>query len=1523
MAPVVIDLTSSPEPDESPARAAKLHLQNFKPRSQKAKNGPEPRPLPPDNAYRARNGTTAPSHPHGLPLPQALSERAGVTDATARKITPTPFPLAQPLSAASNSTRSSSSALNLASNSLHSKPKALPLSALMSRGTSSATPVKSTEVPATRVDKAAPEVIAIDDDSDNASLSDSSDSGINAILQAELDGIRPFKRRKVEESIKTSTSANKSKINRGPTSVSISQASKADNKAGTNSAATPRGQSVVAVRSSATDRETARPRSPEQFSGPRLEGAGTSRSSQRLDVAAEGIPRATIKGTDPDDGLQGAHLRSFGGDLNAPQDYHSGTTSMAPASPEHTRDPAAVKKIHFPDTNHESDRSLSRNSIANLTQSQSRRLPYSSSEDEVLLRLRDIEKLDWRDILPYMPGRTIGSISGHYSELKAKSRKGTKGAFSRAPATAVSVPQATAPQEHIPKAVVTPLSKPAPYSPEEDQLLVKLRGTDNLEWNDILSYFPDRTMGSISGHYGQIKARPEKEGQTSPVGMHSTVHGNNHGVPYSAEEDALLKKLKEVDGLSWEDIIPHFSGRTRGSLQVRYSSKLKSASKIGHPSPKLQQLAAHNKINATQRGPYSADEDALILKLRNEGLNWDQMIPHFSGRTAGALAVRYSSKLKDRATSLSSLYAGDVCQDSTDDDSAARPKRQRRHNGPSVMSGFVSWADIKKSNRDIFDDEAEEVDEKRSTIEQAPGRLQRSGSKSLARILRQREVGSNFGRGLAPSTRSIPDELKHHALDDIGPRNFFQGISGDVTCLAWANTGNQFAAGSIALTDERSMQYNKPCNLLLGDLEGNTLHELPEHHIERPVNADTKNVNSLRSMRETQDRRLFMTVASVEFSPTGDTLYSAGTDRKVRAYAIQDDSLRPVCRYEMEHPEPVYLLSVSNHDILATACHQATDGSIRIYHGQTQLASYSPSRTDSQTNRPAFPSALKWGTSSHHSNLLLAGFSIDSFDEERNLAGETCLWDIRHGTRVEISRVTRNVFDVAWNPSPSSGSTAFAVASTPGVNKVTRGTRSVVQCFAPRQNRAAPVLEFESRAFDINDVVYCPHDNSLIAAGATDGKVYVWDQRYYNKGSGPLHVLSHGGSLNVLDHDRDRELADTGIRFLAWGATSSRLYSGSSDGVVKVWNPYHSSSDAHIKDVVTFTSAVMSGAFSPDYRELLIGEDQGRINLLSTGHVGRSVRSMDRFELHSATPARDSLMITSSSGRDIARELVATRQIELRPMGALPIRQAVQGPNYAGPTLAPSPAEFQHAEHECQAALNSQTEVHLNAAANSTQTSESSRTLQDADERVETAQKTWLQLQKNFDDAEALRPDAEKLQRGFRKEEKERMKLEASMSYEFQQCKLDCNYLPAGMDEGDEVPDSQRSEGRIPLSLWSRTEPDTSIMNVHELVDSGVTERCSACLRPATKPKSGLALCSTCAQERTGLTATCEICSAPIRPVLEKYGVNLCERCNFSCFRCGSPAFVASKATKIACYSCELTWSVGALGYELIVHQNN
>jgi hypothetical protein len=376
----------------------------------------------------------------------------------------------------------------------------------------------------------------------------------------------------------------------------------------------------------------------------------------------------------------------------------------------------------------------------------------------------------------------------------------------------------------------------------------------------------------------------------------------------------------------------------------------------------------------------------------------------------------------------------------------------------------------------------------------------------------------------------------------------------------------------------------------------------------------------------------------------------------------------------------------------------------------------------------------------------------------------------------------------------------------------------------------------------------------------------------------------------------------------------------------------------------------MSGAFSPDYRELLIGEDQGRINSLSVGYSDKTVRSMTAFNLVSAPSLRDDAADEISESHASARELVQTGQIAIQPMGALPKNQAVQGPNYQGPYLAPTSDQIESAERMLAEAIDAQTDAHSRATQFSPQLSETGTTLASINSKVAEAQQHILDLDNKQRDAERLEPlaqvtqtqfeqararhreirqqlkmdmksqvDAEAAKQGLSTDQKKGLNnaLKKKLKRHNKPCYLDCNYLPASTDD-DDVPDSNRSRFRIASTLWNSAKIDMDTATPDDLIEAGIMARCITCREPAPgRQDERRARCAKCCEKMQGLTAKCYSCFSPVNPANLTDGLNLCESCGFGCFRCGRPTFVRKDSKFISCDHCQLTWKAGALGYEL------
>lgn len=554
---------------------------------------------------------------------------------------------------------------------------------------------------------------------------------------------------------------------------------------------------------------------------------------------------------------------------------------------------------------------------------------------------------------------------------------------------------------------------------------------------------------------------------------------------------------------------------------------------------------------------------------------------------------------------------------------------------------------------------------------------------SLTSRLRNRELG------LWPQSSIM---MRH----TFGPLLTFTGTSGDVNNVAWHPDGVLFVVGSAALTDTNSMQYNEANNLLLGDTSYKTLRELPDHAIERPPSS--VNPNSSASM---QEPFLFTTISNVQFSTTGDFMFSAGYDNLVRVWQIpkQDSAKKTRCVMSFKLKEKVDVLSVNCNGIWAAGCSTALDSVHVLRYGDDMLYNKDPtafkkcsfssvrakSEYDSGTSSISLsPSCLKWGQPIYgQEKFLLCGFSAPRQDMPP--AGEVCMWDVEAEQRTFVTSL-RNVFDIAWCPT-TYGRFAVGCNST----QSSRNIKSAVRIYdSLRTDKGIKVathhkIELDCPASDMNDVVFSPHDYNIVSAGCTDGTVYVWDLRNPDN---LLHRFVHGAPLvQLYDNEfESRENQDTGVRFLSWNNRS--LFSGSSDGTVQAWNPYVAPEDAHIKQIAQLKSGVMAGQFSPDYSSLLLGEVNGSVSVFSVNHEDEEA---EKFALQEAIKEKNRLrkkygvVNDSRPGVTQARKLLADKEIRIRPLGGFPRGQAVQGKHYTGPldcgTEAPylreEAAEFQ------------------------------------------------------------------------------------------------------------------------------------------------------------------------------------------------------------------------------------------------------
>ena len=348
--------------------------------------------------------------------------------------------------------------------------------------------------------------------------------------------------------------------------------------------------------------------------------------------------------------------------------------------------------------------------------------------------------------------------------------------------------------------------------------------------------------------------------------------------------------------------------------------------------------------------------------------------------------------------------------------------------------------------------------------------------------IRQRELGLQSRRGWQAASTPLTYQIKNQQMDTLGPKSTWTGASSDIHTVAWSPNGQCFAAGAIAVTDNDSMQYNRPNVLMYGDTTNDNIYELGEHCIDRPKTE--AGANSTHAMYVSQDPKLYTTVSSVAFSPSGRFMYSAGYDQNLCLWDVTAGSRQPQLARSLLHKAPVDILAVNeNYDgIIATATTRTTDKSIKLVCFDEEMiyeedeADWLKSRANfastKATNRPDLKmsaNALKFDPTGLY---LLAGFGANMREDSGlDTSGDICLWDVATQKSLNVHGSSRNVFDVTFNPAPRYFG-LFAVGSVANGN-VNRGTRSVVRFYSPKGvDKYTCPLEIECKAFDMNDVLY-------------------------------------------------------------------------------------------------------------------------------------------------------------------------------------------------------------------------------------------------------------------------------------------------------------------------------------------------------------------------------------------------------------------------------------------------------------------
>ncbi|OAA34964.1 WD domain, G-beta repeat containing protein [Metarhizium rileyi] len=554
----------------------------------------------------------------------------------------------------------------------------------------------------------------------------------------------------------------------------------------------------------------------------------------------------------------------------------------------------------------------------------------------------------------------------------------------------------------------------------------------------------------------------------------------------------------------------------------------------------------------------------------------------------------------------------------------------------------------------------------------------------LPALLLARELEGNVGFGRMRRYENFQNGFQTYHEDGLSLIAEFIDCAGDISAMSWVPDGNVIC-GTTAHSDAHNQQYNRPGNLMLCSTQKTTLRAFPDHRIPRPV--VNKGENSTEAMRLSQDPWLYSSVVSTDYDEKNSRAFTSSFDKTVKVWDVTKDGTSMEAIATWHHLGNVnFVVSAKDGSGRVATATDVPSQAIRIYavdSNNVQESSYhtiSCTRTDADgSDKWAYcPATMQWGRTPGTHHLLAIGYSPRSFTgddadipEDKLHSGEIVLWDAERRCQVPVmTATTANVFEIMWHQTLA----VFVVATSPSGLNIEHGVRTHIHLFqVDREREDGAYSEFQKLdcyASDINELTIMPNSlrHSYVTAACTDGRVYVWDTA---QGDRPIHILKHGDPLEAAISDREKE--DTGVKFTAWGTTTDRFYTGSSDGVVKVWNVRRKRSPL-VRTLLEAPGAIMCGVFSPDHTKLVVGDATGRVFLFSVDDRDELVSSFTTIPGTNHRVCRPRQYIphpepeppTTSPPESIAQysrdKYLASESLVLHPN---PVVGAVQGPAYS------------------------------------------------------------------------------------------------------------------------------------------------------------------------------------------------------------------------------------------------------------------
>ncbi|TKA23048.1 hypothetical protein B0A50_07364 [Salinomyces thailandicus] len=338
---------------------------------------------------------------------------------------------------------------------------------------------------------------------------------------------------------------------------------------------------------------------------------------------------------------------------------------------------------------------------------------YAEKEDELLVKLREVDKLPWQAVAEQMPGRSALAIQKRYVRVLERRKtvvaKGDADPFAHLFAAEQPANNVTNNVDKKKRKVQEKFTAHSSLTLAEEALLMRLVDDEGLGWEKVAEQIRGRSTHVLKSRYEIVKEKSARAKEAADLLQRQDVYdipvSEGYRLPdpaealsaendpkYTKAEDNLILRLKDEQGLDWHQIAQRLPWRTGKSLESRWRHHLRCDANEENPEPDesgyeaavdndegsidavdpvLEQVPSvpaectvdmtrnpdqRNHVEGSAALPvlapittpahpgssYSEHEHDIVVKLSGQLLDWTDIATQLPGRTASSVYKYYT-----------------------------------------------------------------------------------------------------------------------------------------------------------------------------------------------------------------------------------------------------------------------------------------------------------------------------------------------------------------------------------------------------------------------------------------------------------------------------------------------------------------------------------------------------------------------------------------------------------------------------------------------------------------------------------------------------------------------------------------------------------------------------------------------------------------------------------------------------------------------------------------------------------------